>query len=245
MQKNDQPSRHLLSRPAGTGEHESAGGPAHSRTLSRSTRDEFDADTLDLGWSSLRNPVEESWLSLTERPGWLRLRGRDSLHSLFDQSLLARRVRHFQFVAETCLEFAPENFMQSAGLICYYDTRTHFYLRLTRDEARGKILGIVLTDDGRYDELAEISRVVNDWKRVYLRAEVDCSRLQFSASPGGSNWLPIGPVLDASKLSDDYGAGLHFTGAMIGLCAQDLSGARWPADFDYFDYTPGPTRAAP
>jgi len=39
------------------------------------------------------------------REGWLRLRGRDSLFSLFTQSLIARRVQHFQFTAETCLEF--------------------------------------------------------------------------------------------------------------------------------------------
>jgi xylan 1,4-beta-xylosidase len=45
-------------------------------------------------------------------------------------------------------------------------------------------------------------------------------------------------VLDASKLSDDYGGALRFTGAMVGLCAQDVGGTRAVADFDYFDYHP-------
>ena len=201
-------------------------------------RDHFDSEKLDVNWSSLRNPADESWLNLRERPGWLRLRGRDSLHSLFDQSLLARRVQHFKFTAETRLEFSPENFMQSAGLICYYDTRTHFYLRVTHDESRGKILGIVLTDDGNYDELSESEIAVNDWKQFFLRAEVDFQKLRFSASPDGKIFQNIGPVLDFSKLSDDYGAGLHFTGAMVGICAQDLSGWKISADFDYFDYNP-------
>jgi len=200
-------------------------------------RDNFGSEKLDVNWSSLRNPVNESWLSLRERPGWLRLRGRDSMHSLFDQSLIARRVQHFKFNAETCLEFSPENFMQSAGLICYYDTRTHFYLRITHDELRGRILGVVLTDDGNYDQLSD-SIVVNDWKQFFLRAEIDLQKLQFSASPDGKSWQNIGSVLDFSKLSDDYGTGLHFTGAMIGLCAQDLSGWKISADFDYFDYKP-------
>ena len=199
-------------------------------------RDHFDASASGVEWSSPRVPADEIWMSLRERPGWLRLRGRDSLHSLFEQSLLARRVGHFRFIAETHLEFEPDNFMQSAGLICYYDTRTHFYLRVTRDEARGKVLGIVLTDDGAYDELAESEIVVNDWKQFFLRAEVCFDKLQFSASPDGNGWRNVGPVLDASKLSDDYGAGLHFTGAMVGVCAQDLSGGKCPADFDYFDY---------
>jgi xylan 1,4-beta-xylosidase len=198
-------------------------------------RDHFDSPRLDAHWSSLRVPADQSWLSLTERSGWLRLRGRDSQHSFFDQSLVARRVRHFKFTAETCMEFAPENYMQSAGLICYYDTRTHFYLRVTCDETRGRILGVSLTDDGVYDEPGgEI--MVNDWSRFYLRAEVDGQTLQFSASADGKNWRPVGAVLDASKLSDDYGAGLHFTGAMVGLCAQDVGGNQKPADFDYFDY---------
>jgi xylan 1,4-beta-xylosidase len=119
------------------------------------TYDDFDEPQLDPSWSSLRGPVEESWLSLTARPGWLRLRGRESLHSLFHQSLVAQRLTEHRCTVRTCLEFRPEHFTQSAGLICYYDTRTHFYLRVTHDEARGRILGVVLTDDGAYSELAD------------------------------------------------------------------------------------------
>lgn len=201
-----------------------------------SSCDHFDAPKLDVVWSTLRTPADESWLSLAERPGWLRLRGRDSQHSLFDQSLVARRMQHFKFVAETCMDFSPENYLQNAGLICYYDTRTHFYLRVTHDEARGKVLGIVLTDDGAYDELETCEMMANDWNRIFLRAEVNFERLQFAASLDGKKWQTVGPVLDASKLSDDYGAGLHFTGAMVGVCAQDISGALRHADFDYFKY---------
>jgi len=199
-------------------------------------RDDFDSPTLDPRWNSLRQPVGESWLSLTERPGWLRLRGRDSLFSLFRQSLLARRVQHFQFAAGTCLEFSPTHYTQMAGLVCYYDTRQHFYLRVTHDEKLGKVLGVVLTDDGVYDELADSQIAINDWKQVFLRASVDGERLQFSASPDGQAWQNIGSVLDFSKLSDDYGSTLRFTGAMVGICAQDLNGTHAVADFDYFDY---------
>ena len=138
---------------------------------------------------------------------------------------------------ETRLEFAPEHFTQSAGLICYYDTRTHFYLRVSHHEEQGKILGIVLTDDGSYDELVQIA--INDWKQIYLRAEIDREMLQFSTSPDGKAWQAVGPVLDASKLSDDYGTGLHFTGAFVGLSCQDLKDHALRADFDYFEYRVG------
>jgi xylan 1,4-beta-xylosidase len=184
-------------------------------------------------------PAEESWCSLTARRGWLRLRGRDSLHSLFYQSHVARRLQHFKATSETCLEFSPEHFTQSAGLVCYYDTRTYFYLRVTHHESLGKILGIVFTDDTAYGELADSQIVINDWKQIFLRAAIDHAQLQFSASPDGVAWRNIGPVLDASKLSDDYGTALHFTGAMVGLCCQDLKDNALGADFDYFDYTAG------
>jgi xylan 1,4-beta-xylosidase len=171
------------------------------------------------------------------------------LQSLFFQSLVAQPLRTTSCVVETCLEFEPRTPAEMAGLVCYYDTRTHYYLRVTRDEVAGKVLGIVLSDDGVYREPAmadgaagtpadsqppmQIS--VNDWPRFHLRASIRDAALQFSASPDGKAWRDIGPVLDASKLSDDYGTALHFTGAMVGLCAQDLAGTGATADFDYFE----------
>jgi xylan 1,4-beta-xylosidase len=197
-------------------------------------RDGFDSAELGVNWSTLRVPADASWLDLRARPGWLRLRGRESQHSLFAQSLVARRLQTVRATAETCLDFAPANFTQMAGLICWYDTNTHYYLRVTHDESAGRVLGIILTDDGAYEELTASRVAVADWPLVYLRAAIEEARLQFSASPDGQSWQDIGPVLDASKLSDDYGKGLHFTGAMVGLCAQDVGGTRLVADFDYF-----------
>jgi xylan 1,4-beta-xylosidase len=155
--------------------------------------------------------------------------------SLFKQSLVAQRQQSFHCIAETCVEFSPTHFTQMAGLTCYYDTRTFYYLRVAHDERLGKVLGIALVDDGRYDELGEHAMAIDDWPRVFLRARIDRDRLQFAASPDGEKWQDVGPVLDASRLSDEYGSGMHFTGAMIGLCAQDLRGTRLPADFDYFE----------
>ena len=57
--------------------------------------------------------------------------------------------------------------------------------------------------------------------------------LQFAYSTDGENWSNIGPVLDATRLSDEYANG--FTGGFVGLCAQDLDGLRTHADFDWFE----------
>jgi xylan 1,4-beta-xylosidase len=199
-------------------------------------RDDFDGPALRLDWSSLRTPVEKSWLTLQERPGWLRLRGRDSLFSLFEQSLVARRLTAFHVLAEARLEFAPKNYNQMAGLICWYDTRTHYYLRVTHDEKLGVVLGVILTDDGACDELTGSQLIISDWKQCHLRAEIDRQKLEFSASHEGAKWHLVGPVLDATRLSDDYGKNiLHFTGAFVGLCCQDMSGGKINADFDYLE----------
>jgi beta-xylosidase len=82
------------------------------------------------------------------------------------------------------------------------------------------------------------SRDLVNWQLMFVRAPVERERRQFSASPEGRSWRNTGPVLDMSRLSDDYGSTLRFTGAMIGVCAQDVGGTRAPADFDYFNYHP-------
>ena len=59
--------------------------------------------------------------------------------------------------------------------------------------------------------------------------------------PTTSEIQPIGPVLDASILSDECGghqAHGSFTGAFVGVAASDLNGTALHADFDYFIYRP-------
>ncbi|MFC3572124.1 hypothetical protein ACFOZ0_02240 [Streptomyces yaanensis] len=52
---------------------------------------------------------------------------------------------------------------------------------------------------------------------------------------------PIGPPLDFSRLSDDYGSRLRFTGAFAGIHARDLVDAAFTADFTGFRLTCTPT----
>jgi xylan 1,4-beta-xylosidase len=72
---------------------------------------------------------------------------------------------------------------------------------------------------------------------VRLAVTVDHVKLQFAYAVGGA-WRDAGPVLDASLLSDEAGAGEHrsFTGAFVGMFAFDTSGGALAADFSYFEY---------
>jgi xylan 1,4-beta-xylosidase len=179
-------------------------------------------------------PLSDSWAGLAERTGWLRLTGRESLHSLHEQNVVARRIEHFDWEAETLLEFAPETFQQMAGLVVMQGIETWYYLRLYRSESRGSFCaGIMLSDRMALDELRE-HRVALPPGRCRLRAEVRGARLQFSIAAREGEWRPIGPTLDQTRISDEYGR--SFAGAFVGMCCQDVSGRQKPAYFDYFHY---------
>jgi xylan 1,4-beta-xylosidase len=84
--------------------------------------------------------------------------------------------------------------------------------------------------------------------KVRLRVEVDKTNLVFAYAlgaeaaerhPGGAGWTQIGPELDATILADEFsdqGAGA-FSGAFVGICAQDLRDKQSWAEFGYFEYS--------
>lgn len=200
-------------------------------------RDDFDSQKLNIHFQTLRIPLGEDSLSLTARPGYLRLYGRESLSSKHHQSLVARRQQAFIYTATTCLEFEPDNYKQMAGLVCLYDHENFYYLRVSYDdEIGGKSLGIWSCDNNVFSYPLERDLPIKDWKRCYLRVKVVYDRLQFYYSNDEKQWQPIGPVLDASRLSDEYCREGKFTGAFVGLCCQDLTGQGKYADFDFFEY---------
>jgi xylan 1,4-beta-xylosidase len=200
-------------------------------------RDDFNTDKLSVHFSTLRNLPDSSWLSLTERPGYLRLYGRQSPCSRHEQSLIARRVQSLNTAVRTCVEFEPQSFQQMAGLICFYNVENWMYLRISHDETAGKSLNIIVCDNNVYDEIlqSDIGLALNT--PVHLGVKWRTETLQFEYSANGSQWKDIGPALDATKISDDYARGAAFTGAFAGLCCQDLTGQKRAADFDYFSFS--------
>lgn len=201
------------------------------------TREDFDGPKWGIHFQTLRQPADEKWCSLTERPGWLRLRGRHWLSSYFDQSLVARRLQSFDAITTTCMEFEPGNFQQMAGLIAYYNFCDFHYLRVTANEDGRPFIGVLCCDAKRYRELEEHDVFIDGIKRVYLQAEIHGPWLWFRWSKDGENWENIGPKINCSNLADDIpNTGSRFTGAFIGVCCQDMSGQFINADFDWFNY---------
>lgn len=195
----------------------------------------FTTGRLDIHFQSLRQPLSEEWLSLDERPGWLRLKGNEPTVSRFRQSLVARRLQAFHADASTEVDFRPDSFQQMAGLVAYYDTENHYYLRISHDGETGRNLNIIRTVAGSSEEVMENGIPVPGDESVHLRVSIRRSELRFSYSLDGSDWQDVGPALETKVLSDDFNH-LGFTGAFIGMCAQDLVQCGKAADFRYFIY---------
>ena len=142
-------------------------------------RDDFDTPNLHLDYQSLRIPMDEHYISLTERPGWLRMYGRSGLASRFSQSLIARRVTEYQMEADTCLDFAPEVFKQMAGLILLYDTDNYLYLHLSHDEDVGKCITLLKAENKKYEYLTDYIPVESE-RDVILHLSLTETQVQFS-----------------------------------------------------------------
>ena len=202
--------------------------------------DDFDRPELHPDYQWLRTPWPEEFMSLTERPGYLRLYGMESPGSLFRQALVARRLTAFNCVASTCLDYRPDNFQQLAGLIVYYNSSKFHYLYVCGDDGAGRHLGVMSCRAEPELELtfprgdAPIS--LPDTGPVYLRADLDGASLVFLWSRDGKSWSRIDRALDMRFLTDEFGGDdrLDFTGTFVGLCCNDLTGRRMHADFDFF-----------
>src|SRR6185312_6862797 len=204
-------------------------------------RTDFNTPQLPIDFQWLRTPHPEEIFSLSARPGFLRLFGRETIGSLFRQSLVARRQQAHCFSAATVVEFEPEHFQHIAGLVCYYNSAKFHYLHISHDAATGKYLRVMsCTPDSPQSDAFTASIPIASGKRVHLRVEIDFERLHFGYRIEGvdSDWRWLPEQFDASILSDEATAPgqPNFTGAFVGMACHDTSGTARRADFDFFEY---------
>ncbi|WP_261806305.1 glycoside hydrolase family 43 protein [Lapidilactobacillus luobeiensis] len=202
------------------------------------TRCDFTQPSLPKYFKTLRYPLGKRG-SLSAKAGYLRLFGNESLSSQFEQSLIARRWQNFSFRAETKVQFNPLNFQQMAGLVLFYDTDNWCYLYLSYDEVlHCRYLQIENAEINQFRYLSEKVYLPDD-ELIGLAVEVDHEQAQYFYQTATSEWQQIGMRYSADHLSDDFikdHGKLAFTGAMVGICCQDMAEHQRYADFAYFDY---------
>lgn len=204
----------------------------------RTPREDFDAAELPIDFQWLRTPVPADIFSLTARPGFLRLFGRETIGSQFTQALVARRQQAQCYSASTAMEFEPQHYQQAAGLVCYYNSAKFHYLHVTHDEEIGSHLRVMTCTPDSPQSDAFTTPVKIPAGRIELRVEVDQERLRFAYRVANGEWRFLPELFDASILSDEATApgAPNFTGAFVGVACQDMSGMARPADFDWFEY---------
>lgn len=196
-------------------------------------RDEFDEPALPVYYVSPRVSYE-SFADLTARPGYLRLRGQESMNSLHHVSLIATRQQEVQVRAQTCMEFEPEYPEQAAGLAYMYDAMNFYLLAKTADENGQGILTLLKSDMGVItDEMEPIP--VASGEKTELRAVTsqDGCEVSFFFREQGQEWRQAGACQSTQIVTDEHCRG--FTGAHFGMYVHDMTGLSCYADFDYFE----------
>ncbi|SFQ97697.1 glycoside hydrolase family 43 protein [Poseidonocella sedimentorum] len=204
---------------------------------------DFTGPELPPEFQWLRTPQPERLFALTGSA--VRLFGRESIGSWFEQSLVARRQEHLSYRAETTLQnFAPDSYQQAAGLTTYYNRHKFHFAAVSRTREHGRCL-MLLSCPGVWPD-APLSFPAEPLELedgpVRLAVDVAGAVQQFHVAEHGGDWRPFGPALDASVISDESGRGEHgsFTGAFVGMAAFDITGRASPADFTGFTYHPRP-----
>ena len=209
--------------------------------------DDFDEPRLGPHWSTLRRPGDPSWLSLTERPSYLRIHGGRSPESRTGQSLVARRVTAPRCSFEATFDYQPHTFQHLAGITAYYNSRNWHMLYLTAADTGARVLCVATRNRGVII-VHQPAIAAPGSTPVRLGLDLDGADLSLRYDTG-EGWQPIGPRLDATILSDEHAAefennqirALGFTGAFVGLWVWDLNGHGHNADITHAIYTTYPS----
>lgn len=199
-------------------------------------RDDFDETVLRKDYYSPRIFPSE-FTDCTSREGFIRLRGQESLSSLNRVSLLCRKLPSVDIEASAGLDFNPEIYQHSAGLVLYYDNMNYIALRkYYSDTLKQPAIAIISLENGEKKEHLD-TRTAVDNRLLRFKLIVSGRESYFKWGYEGEDTRPIGPVFATDKLSDEYCKYGEFTGTMVGIFAVDSMFHKKEADFDYFSVT--------
>lgn len=213
--------------------------PLPEHRFVESPTDDFSDAVPGPKWQFIRSMDPRGW-SLTERPGFLRLRMSGAGFQQLDRpvnALLQRETSH-RYTAETTLELEPgPSDAGEAGLSCYYGWRNHIRFGVVGgDERRVRLV------ENRAGAVATVAEEALPGRGgVRLRVEVDGFERRFSRAVDGGSFREVGTLPDARFLSDEGVVGEYgFTGTLVGPYALGgAPGSTGHGDFDHFTVTRG------
>lgn len=197
--------------------------------------DDFDGTQLG-SWYYAPRILPQNFAEVGVRKGYVRIRGQESLTSLNCASFLARKLTSVYAQVSTKMDYSPEIYQHSAGLVIYYDNMNYIYLHKTFSEELGQsVLSIIGLENGEKTEYFDTCTPV-DARELYLRLIIEGRIVYFAWSYDGVQFTKLGPDFDTTKFSDEYCKYGEFTGTMVGLFCEDRMFHKKYAEFDFFEY---------
>ena len=193
--------------------------------------DDFTGEALKSNWNSLRKLPSESWASLKENPGKLRIYGGESLHSFFNHHLLGIRQTDFHFRAETKLTYSPTSYLQMAGMLMFLNMKHYLYAYIT-EEHGDRVLRLLKANDGVVEILEPkvVLPTENLDVELAITGAAETGSFHYRL-PNETAWQDLATDLDLTFLSGG------FTGNFIAIASHDMNQYKGSyADFDYFTY---------
>jgi alpha-N-arabinofuranosidase len=205
----------------------------HSWEQIEPLRDDFDTQTFGWHWNWLRNPDMANY-SLSERPGWLRLKGiATHLDAENSPTFLGRRQRYFNCRVITEISFDPQNKGEEAGLVVLGDNHHHYEIAVRFHNGQREI--IVRRRIGALQAIVAQETISEG--NILLSVEADPTWYTFSFSLGNHPWKTLTQG-ETRYLCTESGAA-KFTGVYFGMYATGHGKpCSAPADFAYFEIDP-------
>ena len=188
--------------------------------------DEFDADKLALIWQ-WNHKAPEGW-SLTERPGWLRLRTSKATGIADARGTITQRTVAPRCISETLLDASGMKPGDEAGLCAFQSHSGRVGVRIDPDGGRHVV--IRLGEEAVFDSPVEANEVFLRIRYVFTPQEEgdEADTAFFSYSFDGENWNEADCVL-RMRFTLDYFTG--YRSALYDYATLEEGGI---ADFDWF-----------
>jgi alpha-N-arabinofuranosidase len=198
----------------------------------------FDDPSLAPQWLSLRGPAS-AFSSLSERPGFLRLRlGEAGMQDKAAVSFVGRRQLDMSFSARMALEFSPEREGEAAGLALVQSEDHQYRLELAMS-GDARVIRLVVAE--RDTEGIAIERTLAERpfaeRRAVLSVVARGQDLAFAVGPKPGSLETIASGIDGRVLSTERAGG--FVGTVIGAFASGNGKASENVAYiDWFEYCP-------
>lgn len=203
--------------------------PPHSWP-EQAARDEFSEQSLRLEWNTI-GPQGLRNISLTERPGFLRLHGQPGGFSFTQPTaFVGRRQTEWWTTSTVRMEFDPRDDAEQAGLTVFMSPLFHYDLCETR--GAGQRFVQVVKQVGDIHVVA--AQIPVPPGPLLLRIESDPLLYHFSYAESDGVWHEVGTA-EAKLLAPEIAS--VWSGAYIGMFSASNGPQNGsPADFDWFEY---------